>query len=175
MRVLATCFALSCLLVCVSFGEDKEKPKIAEVEIFVSVDCPIANGYLPLLNRMHEEYESQGVRFLLVYPEVGLTKEELESHRQEYGIKIEETTDPLHVHVQRAGSTVTPEAVVYDKDGKRAYRGQIDNLYTDFGDRRKVATIHYLKDVLDALIQGGKVPHADTKPVGCFIEPLESK
>lgn len=162
------------LLTAIGVAEEPVVQKVAEVEIFVSVDCPIANSYVPLLDRLEKQYQAKGIQFLLVYPESGLTDSDLQKHRSEFDISIKGTLDPNHEHVKRAGATVTPEVVVYDNHGKLAYRGMIDNLYTDFGDRRKVATIHYLRDVLDALVEGTEIPHSSTTPVGCFIEELDA-
>jgi hypothetical protein len=63
----------------------------------------------------------------------------------------------------------TPEAAVLDSNGLLMYRGRIDNWYADFGRYRQQATVHDLRDALDAILAGKKIPTPVTKPVGCPI------
>lgn len=146
--------------------------EVAEVLIFVSPDCPIANSYAPEFGRLKKEYTSKEIAFQLVYPEASLTQEEVEKHLEEYTIDLEHSIDREHTLVEKAGATTTPEAAVFDKNGELVYRGRIDNLYSDFGDRRRTATKHYLRDVLDSLAAGKEIDFSETEPIGCLIEPL---
>lgn len=149
-----------------------EKEKVASVQIFTSPDCPIANSYAPELKRLSETYRAKGVSFHLVYPEATLTEDDVQNHRKEYGLEIEASIDRSHDLVRSAGVTTTPEAAVFDAKGNLVYRGRIDNLYSDYGDRRRQATEHYLRDVLDSLVAGEAVTFSETEPIGCLIEPL---
>ena len=152
------------------FAEEPEK--IAKVQVFTSPDCPIANSYAPELKRLSDSFEAKGISFHLVYPEVTLSDEEVEQHLEEYGLEIEASIDRSHTLVQIAGATTTPEAVVFDAKGELVYRGRIDNLYSDYGDRKRQASEHYLRDVLDALVAGKEITFTETEPIGCLIEPL---
>jgi len=154
---------------------DKEPESIAIVQIFVTPDCPIANSYAPEIGRLFEEYTSKKVEFLLVYPEGSLTKEDLEKHSEEYGLEMESIIDHTHTFVSNAGATTTPEVAIFDESGALVYRGLIDNLYSDFGDRRRTASEHYVRDVLNAMITGESIVFTETKPIGCLIEPLPEK
>jgi hypothetical protein len=49
------------------------------------------------------------------------------------------------------------------------YRGRIDNRVADFGSTRPEATVHDLKDALDAVLAGRPVAVPFTKSVGCAI------
>ena len=66
-------------------------------------------------------------------------------------------------------ATVTPEAAIYTSAG-RAYRGRIDNLYLDVGRARRAATVHDVREALDALSRGLPVKVTQTEPIGCSIE-----
>ena len=149
-----------------------EKPPLATVDIFVSIDCPIANAYSPTLRRLYQEYTKHEIQFHLVYPEPTLTEAEIRKHRETYELPIPSIHDSKHLHVKKARATTTPEVAVYDNSGSLVYRGKIDNLFTDLGDRRQVASEHYLKDTLDKLLRGETLTFTSTEPVGCFIEDL---
>lgn len=143
-----------------------------EVDIFVSVDCPIANAYAPRINRLHETFGPKGVRFRLVYPDTSLTAEDVNRHRKDYALEPEAVIDTAHSLVERAGASVTPEVAVFGKDGTLRYRGKIDNRFTDYGDKRQVATEKYLEDTLRRLIAGEAVEFHEIKAFGCHIEPI---
>ncbi len=143
-----------------------------DVDIFVSGDCPIANSYAPQINRLHETFGPKGVRFRLVYPETSLKTEDVNRHRKEYSLEPEAVIDTDHSLVERAGASVTPEVAVFDKEGTLRYRGKVDDRFTDYGDKRRVATEKYLEDALRRLIAGEAVEFREEKAVGCFIEPI---
>ncbi len=143
------------------------------VEIFVSTDCPIANAYSPEFNRLFEEFSPQGIGFLLVYPDPSISKDDIAKHREEYSLAIPGDGDPGHKRVKAAGATITPEAAVYDFSGQLIYRGRIDNLFNDYGDKRRIVTERYLRSVLEKLVVGEALSFTETKANGCFIEPLE--
>jgi len=145
---------------------------VLEVDLFVGVDCPIANAYAPKINRLHETFGSKGVRFRLVYPDTLLKSAELKQHRKDFALKPPGVLDPEHALVKRAGASVTPEAAVFDRDGTLRYRGKIDNRFTDRGDKRRVATEHYLEDTLRRLLAGETFAFREVTAVGCLIEPL---
>jgi hypothetical protein len=66
--------------------------------------------------------------------------------------------------------TVTPEVVVFDETaGRVLYQGRIDNLFERVGKRRRVVTLHELKDALDAIRNNIPVPVARTTAVGCLL------
>ena len=154
---------------------DKEKEPISVVQFFVATDCPIANSYAPEFGRIFKEYTTKDIKFQLVYPEASLTDSDTRKHTEEYGLEIEPVIDRTHALVTAAGATTTPEVAIFDGSGTLVYRGLINNLYTDYGDRRRQASEHYVRDVLDALIAGKSVTFSETKAIGCLIEPLPEK
>ena len=156
-------------------ADEKEKakpdPRIS-VLLFVITDCPIANRYAPEINRIYEKYSVQGVKFTLVYTDSSLTEKEIAAHRKDYSLKPEGVLDAKHVLVKKAGAKITPEAVVFDKNGKIVYRGRIDDQFTDFGDRRSEPKERNLRLALDAVLAGKEVAVKETTAIGCLIEDL---
>jgi len=161
---------LTLLLIFTSLASSAEP--LAKVMIFVATDCPIANSYAPELNRLHEDYGGKKIEFLLVYPDTDLTEDEVKNHLEEYGLTLRTTIDRDHGLVKKAGVTTTPEVAVFDTSDAVVYRGRIDNLYADYGERRRTVTDPYLRDALDAILRGEKPNPATTAAIGCLIEVI---
>ena len=58
----------------------------ATVLVFLSIDCPISNGYVPTLNCLAEQYAGQGVRFVGINSNSGHSLRQIQNHRREYAI-----------------------------------------------------------------------------------------
>jgi hypothetical protein len=65
---------------------------------------------------------------------------------------------------------ITPEVVMIDSLNTIVYKGRIDNWPYAPGKKRKKATEHDLKNVLDAYLKGNAINVKYTKAIGCFIE-----
>ena len=139
------------------------------VLVFTTVDCPIANAYVPELNRVAAEYGTRGVRVMLVQVDPDLTTADAAEHAADYRIAAPVLLDPTHRLVTAAGATRTPEAAVYDAGGRLRYRGRIDDRFAGLGDRRAAVTESTLRDALDAVLGGGEVRAERTEVVGCRI------
>jgi hypothetical protein len=143
---------------------------VATVELFVAIDCPIANGYAPEIERLHLAYRERGLVFRLVFPDRDLDENTVKQHLADYRITAPFVIDRDHALVKRADATTTPEAVLYDRKGGIVYQGKLDNRYTDLGDRRGTVTEFYLRDAIEAVLSGKQPPVARTAPIGCLIE-----
>ena len=144
-----------------------------EVLFFVASDCPISNGYAPEVQRLCGEYRRKGVRCSLVYEDVAIDADSMRKHLDEYGYNgMAAAIDGDRSLARRAGASVTPEAVVIDAKGEIRYRGRIDNRYADLGKRRRVVTVHDLRDALDAVLAGTPVAQPETTALGCHITAL---
>ena len=146
----------------------------ANVFLFTRTDCPISNRYAPVVRRLHEEFSPQGIEFWLVYPDPAQSPETIHQHLKEYSYPCRALQDPQHTLVERTQVTVTPEAAVLLPNGDVAYRGRIDNRYTDFGVSRPEATEHDLKNALTAILADQPIKNNLTTAVGCYISDLKS-
>lgn len=75
---------------------------------------------------------------------------------------VDETSDLARAF----GATRTPEAFLFDKDGKLAYHGAID----DNGDDAAKVEKAYLKSALDSVLSESDVAVKETKSIGCSIK-----
>ena len=148
------------------------KENRATVFIFITHDCPISNGYAPEIERIYREYTSKKISFFLVYVDPSMSAEVARKHRKEYAYTCSALLDPKHELVKLTGVTVTPEAAVISKEGKRLYRGRIDDRAQGFGKVRTQPNQRDLRLALDAIVAGKKVETSITPSVGCFIADL---
>jgi peroxiredoxin len=145
----------------------------AVVLFFVTTDCPIANSYVPEMNRIREAYAARGVLLFAVQAEPRTPDSEVARYAREYRYSFPVLLDPRQVLVKLSGATITPQAAVLSPEGKVLYLGRIDNRAVDFGVQRPRATELDLREALDAALAGRSVPHAFTKSIGCAIPRLE--
>ncbi len=144
----------------------------AAVVIFTTTDCPIANGYVPEINRIFSEYSPKGVSLTLVQVDPDLATDEAVKHAEEYRIEPPVVIDRKHRLVAATGAEVTPETAVFDAKGQLVYLGRIDDQYAGYGDRRNQARVHDLRNALDAILAGKPVEHARVESLGCYIPEL---
>jgi peroxiredoxin len=139
---------------------------------FVTTDCPIGNGYVPEMNRIHDAYAPRGVLVYAVQADTTLPDAEMARYAKDYHYGFPLLLDPKQTLVQHTGATVTPEAAVLSPEGKVLYLGRIDNRVADFGKQRLRATELDLRDALDAVLAGKPAPHPVTKSFGCAINRI---
>lgn len=148
------------------FEDERTK---AIVLVFVTTDCPIANYYQPTLSRLAEEYAKQGVRFFLLHADRDTKRAEAAEHAKQFKSKAPVVLDIDQTIAKRVDARVTPEAFLINRDGRTVYRGRINDLYADYGKRRRKPTKHDLKDAVDSLLAGKKIEIPETKAIGCYI------
>jgi hypothetical protein len=139
------------------------------VLIFTSIECPISNRYAPEIRRLHEAFAGRGVLFQLIYPNPADTPAAIRGHLKAFDYPLRALRDPRQELVKLAQATVTPEAAVFDRELRMAYRGRIDDRQVDFGIERFFATKHDLADALTAALTGKPVAEPVTRAVGCLL------
>ncbi|HXP85722.1 MAG TPA: redoxin domain-containing protein [Bryobacteraceae bacterium] len=142
----------------------------AAVLFFIATDCPISNFYAPEVQGICKDYGTKGVTCSLVYEDVQTDASAVRKHMTDFQYRGFTGFMDLDRKVSaKVNATVTPEAVVLDRAGKVRYRGRIDNFYADLGKPRRQATVHDLRDALDAVLAGRTVAVPETHAVGCYI------
>lgn len=152
------------------YNLDQNDQKRVRVYIFLSTECPIANGYLKTLNEIKAQYDGQPVDIFGVVSDPTVTRSEAARHYGEFKVRIPVLFDSSGLLLHALKPTHVPEAFVLDPDRKLVYRGAIDNAWEAIGQRRPTAEKHYLRDAIDAVLNGKTPPVAETKAVGCLIE-----
>ncbi|HKE84805.1 MAG TPA: hypothetical protein VKB50_13685 [Vicinamibacterales bacterium] len=148
----------------------------ASIVFFIATDCPVSNAYAPEIQRVCREYGPRGVGCTLMYEDVDTSSPrqtldvQVRTHLGEFKYEsIPAAIDRDRAAATRAKASITPTAVVVDRSGDIRYRGRVDNLYAALGKTRQQVTSHDLRDALDAVLAGQRVPHPETEAIGCYI------
>lgn len=152
-----------------------EQKAKAVVAAFLSTDCPMANGYLPVLGDIAAKYAEKGVVLIGVYPDPEESADHLAAHANEYKVSFPVFRDPTHAAVSPLGGMVTPEVVVLDEKFAVRYRGRIDDRYVSRLKLKATVSRHDLTEALDEILAGKAVTVAETKAFGCAIPAPEKK
>lgn len=168
--ILSVCSLLSLLPV---FGQNQpcyqnSRQSKVNILIFLAVDCPISQKYIPKLNSIQQIY-SQGVSITAIVPGK-IEKSEQEKFVEEYNLAFPLEVDKNYQCVKHLSAKVTPEVFVFDQQQVLRYRGAIDNWFYDLGEYRTNSTQDYLIDAIESLL-AGKLPKIDkTSALGCYIQ-----
>lgn len=139
---------------------------------FVTTDCPVANSYVPEMNRIREAYAARGVGVYAVQAETTVADADVAKYAKEFRYTFPLLLDPHQELVKLANATIVSQVAVLTPDGNVRYLGRIDNRVVDFGKQRPQATESDLREALDAVLSGKPVPHPTTKSIGCAINRL---
>lgn len=138
--------------------------------VFLSTECPIANGFIPELNRMYAAQAGRKIEFYGVQSDRLTTRAAAAKHHDEYKIAFPVLFDASGELAELLKPSHTPEAFVISTEGEVLYRGRVNNRYAGLGKSRPEATEHDFADALTAVHEGQPVAVAQTKPVGCLFE-----
>jgi peroxiredoxin len=150
------------------------RAKKAVVLFFTMTDCPLANGYIPEMNRMRASYDPQGVAFYAVQVDNTVSDADVKKYAQDYSYAFPMLNDPRQILARLTGAKVTPEVAVLSPTGEVLYLGRVDNKVEDLTRPKYAATEPELRNALDAVLAGKAPKEARTRAVGCSIN-LESK
>ncbi|HSQ56839.1 MAG TPA: redoxin domain-containing protein, partial [Gemmata sp.] len=145
------------------------------VVAFLATECPMSNGYLPVLSELNMKYAEKGVVVVGVFPDPETTTKRVAAHAKEYKIRFPVFADPGQASVASLGAKITPEVVLLDDKFAVRYRGRIDDGYAGRLKPRPSVTRHDLREAIDQLLAGNPVSVAETKPFGCPIELARKK
>jgi hypothetical protein len=145
----------------------------ATVLVFVAAGCPVSNRYAPTLQALAAGWSARGVRAWLVYPDPDDGPAEVRAHLAAYALALPVVRDPEHALVARAGVRVTPEAAVFAAGAAApAYVGRIDDRVPELGKVRPAASVHELRDAVDAVLRGEPPRPAGGPAIGCPVGDL---
>ena len=142
---------------------------VAKVLIFVSNDCPIANGYSPTIRRLHEHYAPRGFAFWLVHCDPDETEVTIREHNREYGLNLPTLRDTNYRLARLGKAKAVPTASVFTSNGHLVYHGRIDDRFAALGVERPQALHHDLEAVLEAILSHRPVAVPETQAVGCYL------
>lgn len=157
-----------------SLGDFKEAKLL--LVLFTCNHCPTAQAYEERILKLHADYKSKGVALVAISPnddqavrldELGYTDlgdgfEDMKLRAKERSFTFPYLYDGETQATSKAyGVVATPQAFLFDAERKLRYVGRIDDAEV------KTVTSHDLRNAIDALLAGKKVPVEVTRTFGC--------
>lgn len=143
------------------------------VYLFLGEECIISQQYTLLIKRLHQEYASEKITFVGLFPNPSSSLEKIAKFQEKYALPFPLKLDHLQRKMNEFSVAVTPEVVVFAEDEKKVlYQGRIDNTFFRVGKRRTITTTAELEEVLTGLQNGQPISPYKTDAVGCIITPV---
>lgn len=170
--------AIIWMLCCMGFGltaaSNADYPALAgpgnlKVIFFLDPECPVSNAYMREIKSIQSDYAKKGVAFEAVFPVPTVTRDDIKQFLLKYQSTIPGYQDAGLQKVKRYQATTMPEAVLINASGEILYRGAIDNWYYALGKNRAKATELYLRNAIEAVLNGEIVVKSKTEAIGCLI------
>lgn len=144
----------------------------ATVIVFMGLECPISNRYIPALNDLAKR---EGVAFFGVISDPILKRQQVIRWRDEYNVGYPIVFDASCSLARQLKPAVTPEAFVLDREGQVVYRGRIDDGFSELGGASPIIKSHDLADAITAVLENKPITTPKTTAIGCLFEAAESK
>ncbi|QGJ70451.1 Thiol-disulfide oxidoreductase ResA [Planctomycetales bacterium 10988] len=152
------------------------KGEKATLLVFMSTHCPISNGYIPELKQIAEEYKADGLKVIGLNPNAGQSLREMAAHAEEYSWEFPLLRDAGAQVAAAVGVSICPEVVLFDGQGKLAYRGRIDDRYVFRGGAPRNTRQADLRVAIDSLLHRESIATPKTEALGCpILFPKQAK
>lgn len=138
------------------------------VILITGTGCPLCRKYAPSLAGLEKDYARRGVSFLFVNPNRAEKAARVEEAVATHGFKGPYVRDEGHSIIRTLAAKTTTEAFVLTSDRKLVYRGAVDDQY-GFGYSLNEPRRTYLRDALDAVLQGKSPNVSATSAPGCEL------
>jgi peroxiredoxin len=142
----------------------------ASVVVFTSNGCPYARAWHDRIQDVVRDYADRGVVVLQVVSNDDGDHPEDSVEGMRDRIAAGDFAGPFlrdadQALAQAYGATATPEVFVLDHEGVVRYHGAPDADYDD-----PAQNAAWLREALDAVLEGRDPEQAETPPVGCTIK-----
>ena len=141
------------------------------VLIFHSLNCPFAKMYEERIKYLRSTFQSQGISFALINPEVTTSEADqlpLRTYIDQSGLNMSYLIDAGQVWTKKFEATKIPEVMVLvpGPNGLEIkYRGAIDNN----PQAESAVSERHLERALNQILKGETPMAAQVRPVGCNI------
>jgi peroxiredoxin len=135
--------------------------------VFSCVHCPYVVAWEERLNAVAREYAGRA-GLVAINSNAGYLGdgiEDMERRSQERGFVFPFLYDETQGVASDYGASRTPEVFLFDSNHRLAYHGTPDSDHED-----PAGADPYLRNALEAVLDGGEVRLAEVPPVGCTIK-----
>ena len=145
--------------------------KKAVIVIFSCNHCPYVQAYEDRIMAIQSDYAAQGVQVVAInsnedqnHPEDSF--ENMVKRAGEKKFNFLYLRDESQKTARDYGATHTPHIFVFDSNKDLKYTGKADDNWQEPGKVKR----KYLREALDAILQGKPVPEPQTHAIGCTIK-----
>ena len=132
--------------------------------------CPYVLAWEGRMSAIQRDYADRGFRLVAInsndaerYPADSF--EAMKAHAAQgqfpFAYLYDEDQSVAHAY----GPERTPEVFLFDGDRRLVYHGAIDDSREEDG-----VSEHYLREAIDAVLEGRQPPTSETPPVGCSVK-----
>lgn len=153
------------------YGLQDFKDKEVVIVMFSCNHCPTVKAYENRFIELQDDYEGKGVTLIAInanddkkYSEDSF--ENMKVRAKEKGFNFPYLRDESQKVAKAYGAERTPEVFVFDRKRILRYHGRIDDNVHAPDQVRET----YLRDAIDAILEGRAVPLEETESVGCIIK-----
>ena len=145
--------------------------KKGTVVIFSCNSCPWVQAWEDRISSIGNAYWKKGFGVVAINSN-DPTRDQTDSfdamkqRAKERGFEFAYTVDATSDVARAFGATRTPEVFLFDQGGLLVYHGVID----DNAKSPDSVKEHYLREALEAMLAGKKIPVTETKALGCTIK-----
>jgi peroxiredoxin len=155
-------------------GQSHSLDEYADAQVLVLIQscnhCPYVQAWEGRMTELQREYGDRGVRLVAInsndastHPEDSF--DEMKARAERQGFNFDYLYDESQEIARALGSERTPEVFVFDSDRRLVYHGAIDDSRDE-----DAVTQRYLRDALEAVLEGREPDVRDTPPVGCTVK-----
>jgi len=154
----------------VSFNDAMKKNGL--LVMFSCNTCPVVKKYQPRTNEICQYALDNSFGVVLLNPNEayrsdGDSYDDMKDYGKKENYKWYYVVDKNSVMADAFGATRTPEVFLFNKEGKLAYHGAIDDNQNNGDEARK-----HLKIAMEELMSGKDVAVKTSRSVGCSIKRL---
>jgi len=132
--------------------------------------CPCSKAYVGRINAIQRDYADRGVEVWAFNPNANETEAETRAFCKANGVEYPVAYDKGNVIADVLKASCTTEAWLADQEGYLRYHGRVDdNIYEP--DQVKV---HDLRNAIEAVLNGDRVPVQETEAYACTIARTEN-
>jgi len=158
-------------------GTDDNKHSLSEYAnkivavIFSCNHCPYVRAWEDRMIKIQADYASKGAQLVAInandaskYPDDSFQNMKVRAREKKFNFPYLRDEDQKVATAY--GAQRTPEVFLFDTKKTLQYHGAIDDNYDD----PNAVKVQYLRNALDAILNGTKIPTAETAPVGCTVK-----
>ncbi len=132
--------------------------------------CPYVLAWEDRMSAIQRDYAERGFRLVAINSNDAESHpadsfEGMKQHASEKGFPFPYLHDEDQSVARMYGPERTPEVFLFDADRRLVYHGAIDDSRDE-----DVVSENYLRDAIDAVLDGRDPEQSDTPPVGCSIK-----